>query len=178
MKKLCLLFLSISMIVTTAICFASGVDVKSLSDEQLLTMQSEIIAEIILRMPKNKADAKVAGKVGDYIISINDIMFTEDYNKNLCAVVSIEWTNNSSKTTSFFASLSVKGFQNGIQLDTPMGIAGVNPNKKLFDVKPHETLEIEYSLLLRDSFSPIELEISESFNLFGENKLEASFVIP
>ena len=130
-------------------------------------------------LAENGNDGLLAkGTVGDSYIEVKDWQIKYDYSGKPVLVLTYDWTNNSDDTTSALMSVSVKGFQKGIELE--MGILldnSIDTGASLRDVRPGTTITVQEVFELSDTESEVEFEISELWNFFGKSNVIV-FTIP
>lgn len=118
------------------------------------------------------------GTVGDSYIEVKGWEIKYDYSGKPALVLTYDWTNNSKDTTSALMSVSVKGFQKGVELD--IGILldnSVDTGSSLRDVRPGTTITVQEVFTLSDTESEVEFEISELWDFYGSSK-KLEFSIP
>ena len=174
MKRLCTLLLSIVLVSTTIACFASGVDVRSLTDDQLSALQSEVSAEIASRKPTTG----ITSQVGKATVTIKGARMSKDYGGNDCIVISYEWSHQEDEAKSFIFYFSEKLFQGGIQLESAYFVDDVDSGPSMLDIRAGAVLEVERAFVLRDTTSPVEVEVKGLITFSDTGKLEATFTIP
>lgn len=103
--------------------------------------------------------------MGDYSISIAGLSPIKDYDGNNSVEILLDITNNSDHVITATTSLSVKTFQGGIELMQCSALPPDTPNDELSSVirefKPGSTLRCHYYFILRDTSSPVDIEIRD-----------------
>lgn len=99
-------------------------------------------------------------------IIITGYDITTGYNDQKCLVVKYKWTNTTEQTVANWSEISIKAYQNGVQLDT--NFAKYESSYKELDdnrdreIRPGVTLEMVRFFTLKDlnSYNGIEIEFS------------------
>lgn len=101
--------------------------------------------------------------VGAYHVEIKGAKLAKDYEENPVIVVTYAWTNNSEETTSAMTAIMGKAFQGGIQLDSAIvGDSKVyDSGASMKEIRPGATLDVQSAFVLRDTTSPVEVEVGE-----------------
>lgn len=104
--------------------------------------------------------------LGDYDCVIKGAELTKDYEGKDAVVVTFDFTNNADEPMSFDIALDAQVYQDGIGLETAI----TNDDADYFDVeiKKGVTKEVKKVYLLRDTTTPLEVEVSELFSLDGK----------
>ena len=105
--------------------------------------------------------------LGDYMCVIEGAEKTKDIMGDDAIVVTYEFTNNSSKATSFDVALKASVFQSGVELQTAFTDDEMD---YLVDVKPGTTIQIKRAYSLRDTVTDLEIEVSERIS-FSDDKI-------
>lgn len=113
--------------------------------------------------------------LGDYTVSVVSYKRSQDYEGTPAIIVTLGFTNNGDKTSSFATSMSCKAFQDGVELDTAIitGEDSGNGESQMRYVKPGAGISVTVAFVLSSETSPVSLEIEEIFNYAGE-KIEAA----
>ena len=103
--------------------------------------------------------------LGDYTVEIKSATITQDYAGNPAVVIAYSWTNHSSETTSPFFTVATSVFQDGVGLDSAiiMDDSVYDSSMQTADVRPGTTIEVQEAFELKNTTSPIEVEITEAF---------------
>lgn len=96
----------------------------------------------------------------EYAASIDDLVATTDYEGKPAVMVTYSWTNNSEEATSAAVALSLKAFQNGVQLDTGIVTGDIDSEGYMAEVKPGAGTTFQMAYLLDDQ-SDVTVEVSE-----------------
>ena len=101
--------------------------------------------------------------LGDYTVEIKNAAVAQDSDGNPAVVITYSWTNNSSETTSPFASISTAVFQNGVGMQSAFiyDDSVYDSSAYMTDVRPGTTIDVQEAFSLQDTTSPIEVEVSE-----------------
>ncbi len=108
-----------------------------------------------------RAEETVAddGVLGDYVCSIVSAELTKDWEGNDAVLVTYEFTNNSSEASSFGIALEDAVYQDGISLE--LAVLDYDYTDVFVDIKPGATLNVQQAYALRDTTTPLEIEVSE-----------------
>lgn len=107
--------------------------------------------------------------LGDYGCVVKSAEITKDWTDKDAVLITYEFTNNSEDAISFDVALDAKAYQDGIGLesaileeDTDLGID--------VEIKPSVTKEVRKAYVLRDTTTPVEIEVSELIS-FSDDKI-------
>lgn len=114
-------------------------------------------------------DSNDDGVIGDYQCVVKSAKLTEDYDGSPAVLVTYEFTNNSTEAKSFDLALSDHVFQDGIELEKSYFS---DEETEGFDtqIKPGITHDVNCVYVLRDTTTPLEVEITEWIS-FTDEKL-------
>lgn len=103
------------------------------------------------------------------IAEVVDCTVGIDHDENPCAMVTINWTNNSDETTSAYVSLFTQAFQNGVELERsyPDNFSeDTMYNNDCLNLRPGASIEYTNYFILRepDMTVPIEIDIYDNTN--------------
>ena len=108
------------------------------------------------------------GKVGDYYVKILDGELAKTYEDKDCVLVYFEFTNNSDKDANFMTSVSAKGFQENVEVETALVTNSVDEHQKtLSDVKPGGSVTVAYYYKYV-SGSPLLIEVGPLFSFTND----------
>ena len=123
-----------------------------------------------------ESDAVIgAGTLGDFLVSIDGYVLTQDYEGKPAVVINFTWANNSEETTSFAFALNSQVFQNDIECETAIvaDTSVYNAENYLKDIKPGASLAVQLAYVLQDGDNPISVELKELFSLDDETVTQA-----
>lgn len=180
MRKLLVMFMAIMMLCST-VAMAEGVDFSAMSDDELRELRSAIDVELSNRQAAATMESGIIaeGDVGEYHVVIVSVAMSKDYKDNPAIVVNYLFTNNSDEADSFMLSVTDTVFQGGIELETGLSVDGHDSGAALLDIKPGATIEVTAAYLLRDTTSPVEIEVGKLID-FSDNpaKIIATVALP
>ena len=113
----------------------------------------------------------------DYVVTIDDMSITQDYDGEPVIIVTYSWVNNSDETTAAYVSLSEKAYQDGVELSTAYLIDGVDLESSQVDVKPGAGTTFQKAYYLRNTESPVEVEVTEWLDLDDKILTSKMFVL-
>ena len=118
----------------------------------------------------SSADSSQAAskKKQKYDVSIDDATVGEDYKGNPALIVTYSWTNNSDSAKSFASALYPKCYQDGVQLGTAMVMSGIDSEGYMASVKPGHGTTLQMAYELKDTTTPVEIEVGELVNFNNE----------
>ena len=118
----------------------------------------------------SSADSSQAAskKKQKYDVSIDDATVGEDYKGNPALIVTYSWTNNSDSAKSFASALYPKCYQDGVQLGTAMVMSGIDSDGYMASVKPGHGTTLQMAYELKDTATPVEIEVGELVNFNNE----------
>lgn len=101
--------------------------------------------------------------LGDYECKVKSASLTTDWEGKDAVIITYEFTNNSSEPMSFDVALEANAYQDGVGLETAI----TDDDADYFDVeiKSGVTKDVKKVYVLRDTTTPVEVEISELFSL-------------
>lgn len=119
---------------------------------------------------ETQSNISADGKIGDYVCTVKSAVICTDWLDKTAVKITYEFTNNSSEAQSFDVALTDDLYQNGIGLES--SLTGDDDEDLICDVKiqPGTTKEVSKVYVLRDTSTPIDVEISELFS-FSDDKL-------
>ena len=178
MKKILLTLALVAALATTAACGSTpSTETESGNDSagQATTEQIQTTAENDSSAPSDN------GTLGDYTVAIKDYTIAKNYEDKDCIVVTFDFTNNSDTNQSFESALLAQAFQNGVQIETTVGIYE-NPDSyddvtdsSLTSLQPGATTEVKKAFILSD-MSPVDVEVTEFVSL-SSDKLSKTFTL-
>lgn len=88
-----------------------------------------------------------------------------DYDEKDVLVLTFEWTNLGDSNTCFTLDVQVKAFQNGVALEDAFFLPDENIpiSEGITEVKPGGTLTVADAFILRDTETPVEIEVVPLF---------------
>lgn len=114
-------------------------------------------------------------ELGPYVVEVTGVSRGVSYRNEDLIVIHINFTNLSSETKSVFWALDYKAFQHGVEIDTGYLSGEDNLSR---DVRPGATVkDVKIPFVVLDD-SPVDLEISESWNFYNDEVLELTFIVP
>ena len=104
-----------------------------------------------------------------YELKLLDSSVVKDYDERKVLVVTFDFSNLTDEATSFSYSLAAKAFDDGVELDTPIsmyGIDGYDFHNNDLDIKPGKSIQVQKAYYLNSDTKEVEIEISPwiSFN--------------
>ena len=120
---------------------------------------------MFLRFQSYEAASKKKQK---YDVSIDDATVGEDYKGNPALIVTYSWTNNSDSAKSFASALYPKCYQDGVQLGTAIVMSGIDSDGYMASVKPGHGTTLQMAYELKDTETPVEIEVGELVNFNNE----------
>lgn len=120
----------------------------------------------------------ISGNLGEYEVTIyDDYEVLEYYDDSYIIAVTYDFTNNSEENTTFVSAVSDKAFQNGIRIKRARLIDLLEPTKfngASTEIQPGATITIREAYKLRDTTSPVTIEIGQSI-VFGKPEISKEF---
>lgn len=114
--------------------------------------------------PAEPQEAQTAETESKYDATIDDLATATDYEGKSAVVVTYSWTNNSEEATSAAVALSLKAFQNGVQLESGIVTDSIDNDGYMAEVKPGAGTTFQLAYLLDDQ-SDVTVEVSELISL-------------
>lgn len=127
----------------------------------------------------NSANNDGQSNLGNYHVIIDSFRLAEDYQGNPIIIVKYKFTNNSSESATFFATLNDAVYQNGVGLNECYltdDSANYSSNNQMKEIKTGVTLDVEIAYELNDTTTPIEVEVSRYVS-FTNKKVTKTFTI-
>lgn len=180
MRKLLAMF-AVIMLLCGAAAIAEGIDFTTMTDEQLRELRTNIDVELAARQAAaTMATGVIAeGDVGEYHVAILGLEMSKDYKDNPAIVVKYMFTNNGTEDASFLTEISDEVFQGGVELENGISVDGADASAAMVDVKPGASVEIAMAFVLRDTTSPVDIEIGKLIDFSDEPiKIIATVALP
>jgi len=98
----------------------------------------------------------------------------EDYEGNPAVVITFEYTNYSDEASTAMWTYDVKGFQNGLQMDTATISSSLEheaTENRMREVKKDTPIHVAFALITTD-MSQVELEVSELIDFSGNKQAQ------
>lgn len=119
-----------------------------------------------------------SGNLGDYTITIyDDFEIMDYYDGSHIIVITYDFTNHSDENQTFLTAISDKAFQNGIQIERAFLVDLIDAHKfkgASAEIQPGATITIKEAYILRDTTSPVSIEVKEFLSL-NNNKITKEF---
>ncbi len=112
---------------------------------------------------------------GDFKVTYKSFSLVKDYKGNDAIMITYDFTNlNPEEAQSFMIAVGDRLYQDGIQLE--MAVTGESENT-MTSVKNGATVTVKTAYLLRNTQSPIEIELKELFSFSSNNKVTINVAI-
>lgn len=111
---------------------------------------------------KASADGSFGKPRSDYKVTIDDAQKTQDYEGKPALVVDLTFTNNGKDAESFIFAITVKAFQNGIELEDGY-LMDSDPANELKDIKPGKSIAVQEIFVLDDA-TEVTIETTEAIS--------------
>ncbi|MCI9576586.1 MAG: DUF5067 domain-containing protein [Clostridiales bacterium] len=121
------------------------------------------------------------GTLGNYGIEILGVNIGENYEGEKVAIVSFIFSNISSdEASSFGVYMNPKIYQDGVELafSGPKESEKYKTDAQYSKVQKGGSLEVDYSVKLSNTTSPIQVEVSESSVFAGTGKVTKTLELP
>lgn len=105
---------------------------------------------------------------GDFVLTVKDFWVTKDFNGNSVVVIEAEYENTSDKEVAPAFSVSIKGYQNGVETGSVLMAENVDVSQGMKNIKPGGKINYQDTVLIEDPTAPIDIDIDKLFN-FGDN---------
>ena len=115
----------------------------------------------------------------EYSVTIDNCKIATNYDDKECILVDFTFTNNSSENIAFGSILMAKAFQDGVQLDSTVGVYDENDDSKDLtdteykEIQPGTTLQI-HKAFITTSKNPIDVEVED---FMGDKLAEHNFTL-
>lgn len=116
------------------------------------------------------------GTLGDYGVKITGFSLSKDYDGKDAIIINYDFTNNSEEAVAALFALNFKLFQGGVELETAIMVDDCDLTPEQSEIKKGVTLSCQSAYLLRDTSSPVEIEVSELMS-FSDEKIVTEFNI-
>jgi hypothetical protein len=151
------------------------------SDEPIKQQQTEVENSVSGTEANDSAAPEAGtaekGNIDDYYVEILSSRLGKDYDGNPVIIVKYNFTNNGTEPASFMTSVNDTLYQGGIELEIAfMMDDSYDGNASMLEIKNGATLEVELAYVLRDTTSPVEVEVTDLFGL-GSEKIAKTFEI-
>lgn len=106
--------------------------------------------------------------LGDFNCTVKGAELTKDWTGAEAVLITYDFTNNSNDAISFDVALQADAYQDGVGLETAI----LDEDTDIWDVeiKPGVTKEVKKAYVLRDTATPVEIEVSELIS-FSDDKI-------
>ncbi len=111
-----------------------------------------------------------------YAATIDAMTVGTDYEGKPAIIVTYSWTNNSDDAMSAAAALSMKCFQNGVQLETGIVTSDIDSDGYMAEVKPGAGTSFQLAYLLDDE-TDVTVEVSELISFSDDLLAEQTFSV-
>ena len=135
---------------------SASAQVSSAASESAPAAESEESADDDADTTKGASDK--------FAVSIDSAKLVDDYDGEPAVVVTYTWENNSDDTASFLVQLDARCYQDGVQLDPAFVTEGMDEDDTLTNVKPGYSATVQMAYSLKNTESPVEVEVSEMFD--------------
>jgi len=170
MKKTAAIILVVVLMLTSVIAYASY-DLSTLSDSELISLSEAIEAEQDRRV-QEKLDSTylVSGNLGDYFIGLKSITFEEDWNGDIVAILTMDFSHTKSSSKTYFWNINTTIFQGGAECENSSQFSS---DIRDAEIKPNVLVEITDAFVLW-SKKPFDIEISQVFSL-SDDKIQYTY---
>lgn len=110
--------------------------------------------------PTLEASAAEDVAASNYAVTIDSATQGVDYEGRPALIVNFTFTNNSKKDANFMFATSVKAFQDGVELETAIGVDGSDLSNSMKDLKPGASLAVQDAFVLT-STTDVTIEVTE-----------------
>lgn len=165
----------LSIISTVIMTVSGGLLLGSAVDETLSDDSSSNNASYSQDVDSND-NISTDNTLGDYGCVVSGAKLCKDWNGNDAVLVTYEFTNNSANAISFDVALDAKAYQDGIGLETAI-LESDETDYLDVDIKPGVTKSVNKAYVLRDTTTPIEVEVEEFFS-FNDDKIVTTLNLP
>jgi hypothetical protein len=153
-------------------------DVSSMSDDELKQLKTRVDQEWANRkLGILNDDILAEATLGDFYVAVTGYELAKDSDGKDCIVVSYRWSHNLENPTSFIASLMPQVFQNGVQLETPIMMDGIDLGDSLLEVQPGYLQDVKAAFMLSDTESTVTVSVGELFSLSDNEKAECTITL-
>lgn len=159
-KKKWIIIAVIAVVLIVIISVASGSGDSNNNSNSGSTGASSVSAE---------NEEKTDGTIGDYGCVVKGATLCKDWTDKDAVLITYEFTNNSDNPISFDVALDARAYQEGIGLETAI-LDSDETDWLDVDIKSGVTKEVKKAYVLRDTSTPVEIEVSEFISL-NDDKL-------
>ncbi len=108
-----------------------------------------------------------------YTISIKDHILTTDESGKEIIIINYDFTNTGEEGTSFSSAISIKAFQDGIQLSNAYLYNNeyYNDENNFKEIKTGATITVQTAYKLDSLTSPVEIEVTDLLDFSGNSKI-------
>lgn len=163
MKRLFALLLLAAVLMVSAAASASF-DLTAMTESELHTLANDIVVEL-----GNRQGSAVT-RLGAYTVEIKGAELMKDDDGGDCLVITVEWSHQTAEPQTFFWSFNYYAFQDGIEIGSPDAYISLPIDTEDTRIKAGAVLETQIAFSLRNTRSPVEIEISE---YLGESSAKA-----
>lgn len=171
MKRLVCTLIAFMML--CSIASAESVDLKSMTEDQLRELRTQIDTELAVRQTEKMLGSEFIFEddLRDYHVAVKAMRMGTEYKTDApCIAITFLFTNYGSEEANYASNLMIKVFQNGERCE---GGAIINefdtPTDDFFtNIKDGATVECMSAWTLHDATSPIELEFSDFYDFSSD----------
>lgn len=179
MKRLLSLVIVFLMAVTVSL--AEPVDLKSMTDDELKELRTQIDTELAARQTQRSLDSALLfeGDFSTYHVGLVALTMDSEYRtNNPCVILTVLFVNNGEKAATFGTNLTIRVLQDGEQLEGAITLNGndISTDDYFTDVKDGASVTCSTARILKNTTSPIEI-VFEDFYDFSSDPANVSCVL-
>lgn len=168
---LAVVFIALPVACTGCVGCVACAEVMSETDNSGQSVDAETVS-------MTDAASSSKGNLGNYYVEICSARIGKDYDGNSTIFVTYNFTNNGSENACFLWSVSDMAFQDGVQLESAFVYSDeqYDSGAASLEIKPGATITLEQAYVLRNTTSPVDIEVTEFLTL-SDKKIEKTFNI-
>lgn len=165
MKRFLALLMALIMCVSICACGAND-DSADTDNKEPVTQNGDSAEE-----------TKVSeGALGDYEIKFTGFSLSKDYEGKDVIIVSYDFTNNSDEADAAIFALTIKAYQDGVELETAFVLENEDIDNATKEIKSGVTLNCCSAFVLDNTSSSVEFEASELIS-FSDDVIAVTYDI-
>jgi hypothetical protein len=169
MKRFLALILVVLLI--PVVSLAQGIDLKSMTDDQLKELAAAIMTEQQTRIQSNSGYL-ASGTIDDIFVGLKSVKVDKDSNGNKIAILTYDFSHSKDEAASFMFAALTKVFQDGIACETSYYYNGEN---SMTEIKKGVMIQVSDAFIIKSN-SPLEIEIAPAFS-FTDEKIETTVTV-
>ena len=104
-------------------------------------------------------------------VAIKDYVLSKDTDGKDIIIINFDFSNSDSEGKSFSISASTQVFQDGVELSHAYFVENYSSENSLKQVRDGATIAVQDAFELNNLTSPVEVEVSDTFDFLGKSEI-------